>query len=330
MPLFQRKPNAVTARAYAALTPVLRASGRGADGRAAFDALLLTVDLFDDIKVERCREVIVTATNAAGITSGGVLPYRNAMRIAAERYRARTGRGARIHCYRHIPENAGLFEAEAAAAAVLDALERLYGEVASEETRAMAASIGKLVPYFLKGGLARANSQSGHIEPLPLGKALNFVIAVPHAGTAAETSRLQSSASRSAADAGEEASNQQSGAPDTAVRARVQIQNLQNGTPLSVISTPMPGEAVAALARGDLAMLAPHLSNAFEADAARPTLVVSALTERLIALGACGAALTGRKNAVFGLFSSEAEAKTAADAMRSCAECAFVTAVKSV
>ena len=105
----------VQERAYAKINLTLGVTGRRADGYHLLDSLMVTIDLHDEVTVTRSREVIVTCT-------GMLLPYRNTLRAAAERYRALTGRGARIHVYKRIPAEAGLGGGSADAAAALGVL----------------------------------------------------------------------------------------------------------------------------------------------------------------------------------------------------------------
>lgn len=92
-----------------------------ADGYHALDSIMQTIDLCDTVTVERAREILVTST-------GMTLPYDNTIRRAAEGYRA-DGQGVYPRGQAHIPAEAGLGGGSADAAATLNALQELYGEV---------------------------------------------------------------------------------------------------------------------------------------------------------------------------------------------------------
>ena len=162
-------------RACAKVNLTLGVTGRRSDGYHTLDSLMVTTDLCDDVTVTRCREVIVTCT-------GMFLPYRNTLRAAAERYRALTGRGARIHVYKRIPAEAGLGGGSADAAAVLRGMQRLYGEAEERDLYDIALRVGADVPFCLQGGLCRAQGVGEVLTPFRLGAPLHLVLAKPAAG----------------------------------------------------------------------------------------------------------------------------------------------------
>ena len=174
MGLFSREKT-VSLRAYAKINLTLGVTGRRADGYHTLDSLMTTVDLADDVKVERDRDIVVTAT-------GMTLPYRNTMRMAAEAYHALTGRGAIIHVYKHIPAEAGLGGGSADAAAVLLAMNRIYEELDQVELARIAVQVGADVPFCLKGGLCRARGIGEELEALPIGRPLDLVLCKPAEG----------------------------------------------------------------------------------------------------------------------------------------------------
>lgn len=278
------KTTTIQERAYAKINLTLGVTGKRADGYHTLDSLMLTTSLADDVTVTRSREVIVTAT-------GMLLPYRNTLRAAAERYRALTGRGARIHVYKHIPAEAGLGGGSADAAAVLRAMQRLYGEVEERDLYEIALRVGADVPFCLKGGLCRARGIGELLEPLPLGAPLHLVIAKPAAGVSTK-----------------------------ALFSALTLPQPQ----------PETARAVAALANGDAEALAPLLFNALEESAVSLVPQIRRLGDALLALGALGARMTGSGSAVFGLFSSGETASRAAAAMETHADCAFAAAARSV
>lgn len=271
-------------RAYAKVNLTLGVTGKRLDGYHTLDSLMLTVDLCDDVTVTRCREVIVTCT-------GMLLSYRNTLRAAAERYRALTGRGARIHVYKRIPAEAGLGGGSADAAAVLRAMQRMYGEVEERDLYDIALRVGADVPFCLKGGLCRAQGVGEVLEPIRLGAPLQLVIAKPAAG----------------------------------VSTRALFERLTLPRPM-----PDTVRAMAALGAGDVRTLAPLLTNALEEAAVGMVPAIAALERRLLSLGALGACMTGSGSTVFGLFDSREAAQAAAEAMRSCGDCVFAQAVTSV
>lgn len=267
-------------RACAKVNLTLGVTGRRSDGYHTLDSLMVTTDLCDDVTVTRCREVIVTCT-------GMFLPYRNTLRAAAERYRALTGRGARIHVYKRIPAEAGLGGGSADAAAVLRAMQRLYGEAEERDLYDIALRVGADVPFCLQGGLCRAQGVGEVLTPFRLGAPLHLVLAKPAAG----------------------------------VSTRALFERLNLPQPL-----PDTARAMAALSGGDVRALGPLLCNALQAEAEALVPEIGTLRQRLLALGALGASMTGSGSAVFGLFETAEAAAAACAAIAEEPACAFARA----
>lgn len=264
-------------RACAKVNLTLGVTGRRSDGYHTLDSLMVTTDLCDDVTVTRCREVIVTCT-------GMFLPYRNTLRAAAERYRALTGRGARIHVYKRIPAEAGLGGGSADAAAVLRGMQRLYGEAEERDLYDIALRVGADVPFCLQGGLCRAQGVGEVLTPFRLGAPLHLVLAKPAAG----------------------------------VSTRALFERLNLPQPL-----PDTARAMAALSGGDVRALGPLLCNALQAEAEALVPEIGTLRQRLLALGALGASMTGSGSAVFGLFETPEAAAAACAAIAEEPACAF-------
>ena len=264
-------------RACAKVNLTLGVTGRRSDGYHTLDSLMVTTDLCDDVTVTRCREVIVTCT-------GMFLPYRNTLRAAAERYRALTGRGARIHVYKRIPAEAGLGGGSADAAAVLRGMQRLYGEAEERDLYDIALRVGADVPFCLQGGLCRAQGVGEVLTPFRLGAPLHLVLAKPAAG----------------------------------VSTRALFGRLNLPQPL-----PDTARAMAALSGGDVRALGPLLCNALQAEAEALVPEIGTLRQRLLALGALGASMTGSGSAVFGLFETPEAAAAACAAIAEEPACAF-------
>lgn len=267
-------------RACAKVNLTLGVTGRRSDGYHTLDSLMVTTDLCDDVTVTRCREVIVTCT-------GMFLPYRNTLRAAAERYRALTGRGARIHVYKRIPAEAGLGGGSADAAAVLRGMQRLYGEAEERDLYDIALRVGADVPFCLQGGLCRAQGVGEVLTPFRLGAPLHLVLAKPAAG----------------------------------VSTRALFERLNLPQPL-----PDTARAMAALSGGDVRALGPLLCNALQAEAEALVPEIGTLRQRLLALGALGASMTGSGSAVFGLFETAEAAAAACAAIAEEPACAFARA----
>ena len=167
-----------TVRAYAKLNLTLGVLYRRVDGYHALDSIMQSIDLCDDVTLEKAPDVFVTAT-------GMTLPYANTLRKAAERYEALTGCGAHIRVVKRIPAEAGLGGGSADAAAVLFGLQTLYGALDERTLAQTALAVGADVPFCLYaqrgGAIARARGVGEALTPLD-GAPLHFVVAKPRRG----------------------------------------------------------------------------------------------------------------------------------------------------
>jgi len=253
-----------TKRAYAKLNLTLGVLYKRADGYHALDSIMQTIDLFDTVTVERARDIVVTST-------GMLLPYDNTVRRAAELYRALTGRSVQIRVVKRIPAEAGLGGGSADAAATLNALQELYGEVDEKTLLEIAAKVGADVPFCLKGGTQRAEGIGEVLTPVR-GMKLNLVVAKPAEGVS--TKKLFS------------------------------LLKLPRTMPETTA-------ALKALSDGNLDALCPLLYNALEEPAIELVPEIGRIKSDLLALGAKAACMSGSGSAVFGVFADKAAAEQA-------------------
>ena len=253
-----------TKRAYAKLNLTLGVLYKRADGYHALDSIMQTVDLFDTVTVERARDIVVTST-------GMLLPYDNTVRRAAELYRALTGRSVQIRVIKRIPAEAGLGGGSADAAATLNALQDLYGEVDEKTLLEIAAKVGADVPFCLKGGTQRAEGIGEVLTPVR-GMKLHLVVAKPAEGVS--TKKLFS------------------------------LLKLPRTMPETTA-------ALKALSDGNLDALCPLLYNALEEPAIELVPEIGRIKRDLLALGAKAACMSGSGSAVFGVFANKAAAEQA-------------------
>lgn len=257
-----------TKRAYAKLNLTLGVLYKRADGYHALDSIMQTIDLYDTVTVERARDIVVTST-------GMLLPYDNTVRRAAELYRALTGRSAQIRVVKRIPAEAGLGGGSADAAATLNALQELYGEVDEKTLLEIAAKVGADVPFCLKGGTQRAEGIGEVLTPVR-GMKLHLVIAKPAEGVS--TKKLFS------------------------------LLKLPRTMPETTA-------ALKALSDGNLDALCPLLFNALEEPAIELVPEIGRIKRELLSLGAKAACMSGSGSAVFGVFFDKAAAESAREGL---------------
>lgn len=93
------------------------------------------------------------------------------------------GKGAAMRLIKEIPAAAGLGGGSSDAAAVLAALNRLWGlRLSAAELRVLAARLGSDVPFFIDGGIALAEGRGERITLLPDCGSLPLVLVKPDIG----------------------------------------------------------------------------------------------------------------------------------------------------
>jgi len=194
----------------------------------------------------------------------------------------------RIRLDKHIPAQGGMAGGSADAAAVLRALNRLYGVPFSvEQLRDIGSRVGSDVPFCLLGGTALAEGRGEILTPLSPLPDCSFVLVKPE--FSASTPALFSQLDRAGITE----------RPDTAA-------------------------ACAALERHDLNGLCACVNNVFQPVLAAEYPQIQSICEKLREWGALAAALTGTGSVVFGVFSSDEIALQAAARMERAGETVFV------
>ena len=147
--------------------------GRRADGFHDVRTTLQAIDLHDLITLEPAGETSLTTTGLpiANSAQNAVLKA-----LAALEHATRQQLPTRIHLHKRIPPGSGMGGASSDAATTLRALASLHHVTA--DLRAIAASLGADVPFFLTGGTAIADQRGDHLTPIPT-QAQWFAIAWP-------------------------------------------------------------------------------------------------------------------------------------------------------
>ena len=257
-----------TERAYAKINLTLGVLYKRSDGYHALDSIMQTIDLHDTVTIERANDIVVTST-------GMLLPYDNTLRRAAERYRALTGRGAHIRVVKRIPAEAGLGGGSADAAAALNGLQKLYGEVDKTTLFEIGASVGADVPFCMRGGTQRAEGIGDVLTPIR-GMKLHLIVAKPSEGVS--------------------------------TRKLFSLLKLPRTMPDTTA-------ALSALTQGDLNALCPLLFNALEEPAIELVPEIGRVKAALFSAGARAACMSGSGSAVFGIFDSKEAAESALPAL---------------
>lgn len=287
-------PQRISVRAYAKVNLTLDVLYRRPDGKHELAGVMQRVDLFDEATVEKADGVHVECDRE--------LPAQNTAMRAAEAYIRECGcGGVRIALKKGLPEQAGLGAASADAAAVLRAMQTLYGGIPEKRLFELGLSVGADVPFCLLGGAAFAEGVGEILTPLPaFRQGLNLVIAKGSAGvsTAALFERLA--------------------LPRTEAGERPRSPALFH---------PDNGAFLNAWRRGDPSGLAKYMGNSLQSPAETLCPEICAVRERLMAAGALAASMTGSGSAVIGLFENEEKALCAEKELR---DLPFARAAKAI
>jgi 4-diphosphocytidyl-2-C-methyl-D-erythritol kinase len=149
--------------AYAKLNLTLDVVGRRPNGYHDIDSVMQTVSLHDLLWMERtdCRVFEVVGPPIEG---------ENLVLKAARELEGRLSRALpfTIRLFKRIPMGAGLGGGSADAATFLKAANQLYDlGLKQAQLVEIATEVGQDVPFFLRGGTARATGLGSTVSPLP-------------------------------------------------------------------------------------------------------------------------------------------------------------------
>lgn len=169
---------AVRVRSFAKVNLGLEVLRPRDDGYHELRTLFQTIDLHDDILLRpRARDVVVRCDHPEVPTDERNLALRAA---AALRRYARVQAGVEIAIEKRIPVGGGLGGGSSNAAAVLMALDRLWGlGLGPSGLHPLARKLGADVPYFLVGGTALGLGRGDEVYPLHRQLEGHVVLAFP-------------------------------------------------------------------------------------------------------------------------------------------------------
>ena len=264
-------------RAFAKVNYALEVRGRRPDGYHDIRSVMQSVSLADEVEIERGGKGFELLVEPEETEIGP--PEKNTVYRAWTALQQLTGEGlpVRIQLRKRIPAGAGLAGGSADAAATLVGLNALFGlRLDDGEIRGLGVRVGADVPFCLTGGTALGEGVGEILGPLPAPPAHHLVIAKPERS----------------ADTG----------------AVYRLYDELTAKPRNCVQS-----VVNALRAGDLSALASSIGNDLAPVTEKLVPEVEILRERLLGLGALGAGMTGSGTAVYGIFESEADFRSAAE-----------------
>jgi 4-diphosphocytidyl-2-C-methyl-D-erythritol kinase len=279
--LIRRRGPAVRVRAPAKVNLFLEVFGRRPDGYHELATLMVTVSLYDTLEfTEEPTGATRLSCDHPSLSTGP----DNLVCRAVELVRRHAGRsgGVAVRLWKRIPTAAGLAGGSSDAAATLAGLSALWrlGWDRDELAR-LGAELGSDVPFFFFNPAAWCTGRGERVEPLRLGRPLDFVLVSPAVGlSTAEVFRG-----------------------------------------VTVPEAPRDGAASRrAAAAGDVEELGRQLFNRLQPAAERLCPDVAGLCARLAGLGPAGWLMSGSGSSVFALCRDAGEALRVARALSAAPE----------
>ena len=173
----------VTYKAAAKINLMLDILSRLDNGYHSLFMIMQSVSLFDTITVSKTESGGITLSsneeripcNEANIAYKAASAFFNAAGIS--------DRNVAIHLEKSIPFEAGLAGGSADGAAVIKALDEIYGtNIPEKELCAIGAKVGADIPFCLTGGTRAAQNIGDVLSPLPDLKDCYIVLAKPKTG----------------------------------------------------------------------------------------------------------------------------------------------------
>ena len=267
-------------KAYAKLNISLDVGARRADGYHEMNMVMQSISLCDELTISTTEDGRLRArSNLRFIPSDERNLAVKAARVFLEAA-GESGQGLLLDLHKKIPVGAGMAGGSSDAAAVLRALNRMYGgRFSCRELEKLAEQVGSDVAFCVAGGTALAKGRGELLEALPPLPDCRIVVCKPEfsISTPELFKKLDSSPVRHH--------------PDTA-------------------------GILTALEQGDLRAVCRRMYNVFEDVGDRRMRTVAEIKSRMVDHGALGAIMTGTGSAVFGICTDEAAARSAADELR--------------
>ncbi len=160
----------------------LRVFARRDDGFHDIESVFQGISLGDVLDVRTAGDSGIPRGECRVVSPRMELPPVNTLTRAVDEFRVETGvsDGIRVDIEKLVPSGAGLGGGSSDAAALLRALDILYGTCISPSRLAeMAARIGSDVPFFLSGGACLVRGRGERIESIPARTDLYGVLAMP-------------------------------------------------------------------------------------------------------------------------------------------------------
>lgn len=267
-----------TQRAYAKINMGLDVLRRRADGYHEVKMIMQTVDIYDELVLERrSRPGVELRTDNRELPTGGDNLICKAVDLLF-REKGIEG-GVRITLTKRIPIAAGMAGGSSDAAAAMRGINELFGlGLSVPALQALGVRLGADIPYCIVGGTMLSEGIGEILTPLPAPPGAYLVVAKP----------------------------------DISVSTAFVYGNLHADT---LTYHPDIGGMIDALRKGDRRGITDRLGNVLETVTVKAYPVIDEIKALLKAQGAENALMSGSGPTVFGIFEDKEKAQRAAKAV---------------
>lgn len=262
-------------RSYAKINLTLDVLSKRENGYHDISMIMQTVSLFDLIITDRTESGIEISTNLRYLPCN----EKNIAYKAADAFFKESGinGGVKIRIHKNIPVSAGLAGGSGNCAAVLTAVNMLYGAPLSKDKLcAIGASLGADVPYCFDGSTQLAEGIGEILTPLPKMPDAYILLVKPSINVSTGT-----------------------------------VYEQIDSAP--VIDRPDTNAMINALRAQSVAGIADNLCNVMESVTEKMYPVIGGIKQKMILNGALGSVMSGSGPTVFGIFDDFEKAKASAD-----------------
>ncbi|MEE9554750.1 MAG: 4-(cytidine 5'-diphospho)-2-C-methyl-D-erythritol kinase [candidate division Zixibacteria bacterium] len=166
----------ISLKAPAKINLYLKVLGKRPDGYHEIESMMQTIDLYDEIKLEKANSIEIDCNDPSLPSDGSNLAVRAAIALKERFYFP----GVKIGLNKRIPHGAGLGGGSSDAAFVLRGLCRLYElSPKSKEILEIASGIGSDVPFFLGNGQAIVGGRGEKVHSIDLPTEYRVILITP-------------------------------------------------------------------------------------------------------------------------------------------------------
>lgn len=266
-------------KAYAKINIALDAIGKREDGYHLLRMIMQTVDIYDDIELNKNKEKKIRLTTDKYYlpTDEKNLAYK-AAKLFMDTYNIKTG--VDIHIKKNIPVSAGMAGGSSDAATVLYLMNKVFNQgISKYELEKLAVKIGADVPYCIEGGTALCEGIGEKIKKIKPFKDKILVIVKPSFGVSTKDVYGDLDISK--------------------IRKHADIEGL-----------------IKCMAKEDLYGVSTRMRNVLENVTVKKHRVIREIKDELREVGAIGTMMSGSGPTVFAFFEDMLTAQRAYDKMK--------------